>query len=327
LLALAQEEGVTALVASRLPDTPVRTLMVDATRGLAAASMLRIAECERVFSLLAQVGREALLLKGSALACWLYPAPHLRECADIDLLLDSRDDVAEAARLFAGHGYALGYEQGETAYELVCRREGGGRMRMDLDLHWALNNAPVFARAFGFDELLAASIALPAIAVNARGLGPVHALLHACMHRAINLYTGVDDRLKWLYDIHLLADRLQSQEWDEVLRLCRERRLSGVCVAGLDAAADWFGPAAPAAVVTALRAMPLDGGVDGQRLHDWRYMHRMNLRALPGWRARGAWLARKLFPTRAHLREMHGVDRNLAGLVLARVRALLRKAG
>jgi hypothetical protein len=328
LVAVAQAEGVRALVAERLrmlpAGDPLREAFAHASRELAVMAMLHEAETRRVLAVLETAALPVLLLKGSALAWWLYPAPYLRECSDIDLLLGSRDAVDEAARLFAGHGYDRGYFQGDQAYELVCRRELSASLRIDLDLHWGLNNAPVFAQAFGFEELHAASIPLPAVAPNARGLAPAHALLHACMHRAINLYTGIGDNLKWLYDLHLLAQRLTPADWESVMRLCRERDLGGVCVAGLDAAAVFFGDAAPADVLQALRAS--DAGVDGRRLQDWRYMHRMNLRALPSLRARLSWLLRKLFPTVAHMREMYGADKGVMGLLVERARQLVRKS-
>jgi hypothetical protein len=328
VLAAAKAEGVTALVARQLAlgeESPLRHAFADAARGVAAVSLLHAAECRRIFALLDRAGIPALLLKGPALAAWLYPAPYLRECGDIDLLLPSRAEVARAARVFGQHGYDSGYEQGEQAYELVCRRDLSASMQVDIDLHWALNNAPVFAGMLAFDELRPAAIALPSVAPNALGLAPAHALLHACMHRAINLYTGIGDRLKWLYDLHLLAGRLSAEEWTTLLEFCRRRDVGSVCLSGLDAAAEWFGPAAPADAMAALRSMPLGTGVDGTRLQDWHYMHRMNLRALPGWRARLSWLARKAFPTIPHMREMYG-NHGVPGLWRARVRELLRKA-
>jgi hypothetical protein len=327
----ARAEGVLALLADRLQARPaadpLRRAVVAAARGTTVIAMLREAECRRVLALLHAAGIPVLLLKGSALAWWLYPSPHLRECSDVDLLFASREAVAQAARLLAANGYDRGYVQGEQAYELVCRRVLSASFVLDVDLHWALNNAPVFAHAFDFDALSKASIALPALAPNARGLSPVHALAHACMHRAINLYTGVGDNLKWLYDLHLLAQRLTPSEWDE-LRACGEATgLGSVCAAGLQAAAEVFGDAAPADVLASLRASDgFDGGrVDGNRVHDWRYMHRMNLRALPSLRARMHWLWRKLVPTLPHLRAMHGPAKSVPALWAARARHLLRK--
>ena len=328
----ARAEGVLTLLADRLQarsaSDPLRQAVTQAARGTTVIAMLREAECRRVLALLQSAQIPVLLLKGSALAWWLYPSPHLRECSDVDLLFASREAVAQAAELLATNGYDRGYVQGEQAYELVCRRMLSASFVLDVDLHWALNNAPVFAHAFGFDTLFEASTALPALAPNARGLSPAHALAHACMHRAINLYTGVGDNLKWLFDLHLLAQRLTPAEWDALRVACEQTGLGSVCAAGLQAAADVFGDAAPAGMLATLRsAGDVDGrAVDGSRVHDWRYMHRMNLRALPSLRARVHWLWRKLLPTLPHLREMHGRDKSVPALWAARARHLLRKA-
>ena len=328
-VAHAHQEGVLALVAhglqSRASDDALRLEFTAAARGATAIAMLRGAECERILATLAAADSPVLLLKGSALAWWLYPSPNLRECSDIDLLFASRDAVMRAARLLEVDGYVHGYGQGRHAYELVCRRSLSSTIQLDLDLHWGLNNAPVFARALDFGEVFAASIPITALGPNARGLSPVHALLHAGMHRAINLYTGIGDSLKWLYDVHLLAQRLDASEWTVLAHLCRERGLGGVCMASLEAASTWFGIGAPEVAMAALRATRGSADVDGERLHDWRYMHRMNLGALPPAR-RALWIWAKLFPNVSLMREMYASDGGFARLWCLRVRALLNKA-
>ena len=328
-VAAAQSEGVLTLVANRLSFRPIgdslRTAFATAARQLTVVAMLREAECRRMLAVLQEAEIPVLLLKGSALAWWLYSAPHLRECSDIDLLLASREAVTRASRLMIEHGYNAGYEQGEHAYELVCRRILSGSLQLDLDLHWALNNAPVFATALSYDELFAASIPLDTLGPHARGLSPPHALLHAAMHRAINLYTRVGDSLKWLYDLHLLAEHLTPSEWSVVLQLCRQRGLGGVCVAGLDATAAVFGQAVSDEVMAELRATRSGEAVDGDRLHDWRYMHRMNLTALPSLKAKASWLWRKSFPSLQLMREMYGVNHGLSRLWLLRVTRILKK--
>lgn len=331
LLRLAREEGVVSLVAERLAvldvDPGLTAAFATASRRGVALSMLREAECRQLLRFLGERDVPVLLLKGSALAWWLYPSPHLRECSDIDLLLPSRKVADALAHELGALGYGQGYTQGAHAYERVCRKALSPTLQLDLDLHWALNNAPVFADALPSQALWQQAVSLPGLANNARGLSPHHALLHAAMHRAINLYTRIGDRLKWLYDVHLLALHLSPQGWDAVVATCREQQLAGVCLSALDAAERYFGPAAPRAVVNALRAMPVGDGVDGTRLGDWRYMHGMNLRALPSGWARMRWLGRKLFPELGHLREMYGADRSLPGLWWARARQLWSRVG
>lgn len=143
-----------------------------------------------------------------------------------------------------------------------------------------------------------ARIALPALSPHARGLSPVH----ACMHRAINVYTGIGDRLKWLYDLHLLTQRLDDGQWQQLQDVCMQRRLNGICVTGIDAAASVFGDAAPAPAMQALRAGRAGEPLDAARLHDWEYMEGRNLAALPSLRLR--WLWQRMFPSKACLQEL-----------------------
>lgn len=329
LLDAAKAEGVAGLVNWRLDGAPsvdptLREAFARAARGIAAASLLFEAECRKVIGVLEAGGVEGLLLKGSALAYWLYPQPFLRECSDIDLLLPSRAAAEQAAALLAPHGYALSHAPGDQGMEfLLSRRAFPGAVRVDLDVHWQLVNAAMFADVFDFDELHAASIPLPASAPSARGLSPVHALLHACMHRAMNLYTGIGDRLKWLYDIHLLAQRLTAVEWQDVQGLCAQRGLGGVCLAGIDAAAELFGEAAPQGVLDVLRAQSADEPLDVARLHDWKYMERRNFAALPNLRGRARWLWQRTFPSQGYLQELYGGGQGRTALLWRRCRRLL----
>ena len=198
LLAAAQKEGVVALLDWRLRQakavSSISPAFAAVARDRALSSMMLEGEARNVLNNMDAAGLPGLLLKGSALAYWAYPEPHLRACNDVDLLLPSR----EAAEGLADRLCAAGFERSDSsgdlvAYELMCRHRISEEWQLEIDIHWRLANSPLFSDAFTFDELMAESIALPRLAPNARGLGPVHALLHACLHRALNLSIGVDD--------------------------------------------------------------------------------------------------------------------------------------
>ncbi len=321
LLIHASREGVLALLGqhvTRLRHAPSEFLrtVASAERSLAASALLLAAECRRVLAAL-PAEQPVLLLKGSALAYWLYPQPFLRECSDIDLLLPARTDAENAAGLLKPLGYAMHHQPDDLAHELLCRREVGG-MRVDLDVHWRLANAPVFADVFSFEELHAASIPLPRLGPKARGLAPVHAFVHACLHRAINVYTGIGDRLKWLYDLHLLALRFDASDWQALLDLCRQRGISGLCAEGMEAAASQFGDAAPPGVLDQLNAARVHDRLDARRLGDWRYMQWRNLSALPSWGTRLRWLWQSVSPPTGYLQELYGPEQGRVSLLLER---------
>jgi len=328
-LASAHQEGVLALIGQQLTrsgNVPAALQAAVATgeRGLAASALLREAECRRVLAALPPAV-PVLILKGSALAYWLYPQPFLRECSDIDVLLPTRMDAEVAADLLRPLGYAMHHQPDDLAHELLCRRELPGGMRVDLDIHWRLANAPVFANIFSFDELHAASIPLPRLGPKARGLAPVHAFVHAALHRAINVYTGIGDRLKWLYDLHLLALRFDTSAWHDLLDLCRQRGISGVCAEGIQAAASQFGDVAPQSVVEQLDESRRHDRLDARRMGEWRYMQWRNLAALPSWNTRRRWLWQSLSPPTGYLQELYGPDQGRMRLLLERSRRMLRR--
>ena len=324
LLAQAQREGVLALLGQRvaqISNAPPGFLQAVAARerALAASSMLMQAECRRVLAALPSE-IPVLVLKGSALAYWLYPQPFLRECSDIDLLLPTRANAEHAAESLGALGYALHHQPDDLAHELLCRRVLGNGMQVDLDVHWRLANAPVFADLFSFEELQAASIALPKLGPTARGLGPVHAFIHACLHRAINVYTGIGDRLKWLYDLHLLAGQFDAGDWQALEKTCVDRCISGVCAEGIEAAALWFGSIAPPTVLESLNAARAHDRLDARRMGEWRYMQWRNLAALPSLGARLRWLWQSLSPPTGYLEELYGPNQGRLRLLAERSR-------
>jgi hypothetical protein len=328
-LAVAADEGVVALVDARIRAAPagvpvdIQRAFADAARADVARLMVRQAEARRVLARFAAAGLPVLLLKGSALAYWAYPEPHLRSCADVDLLFASRDQALAAAATLADDGYVVRQPFGDLATrEFLCLRENGGARAVELDMHWSLSSAPLFADRLGFEELMAASIALPGLAPGALGLGPVHAVLHACMHRASDLANGGGEKLKWLYDLHLLTAGLDDADWRALSALAADRGLAGVCLDALEEAARLLGTALPDEAVAGLRTASERESLDPRRLRRWSYFQRQNLRALPDWTTRLRWLRQRLFPTADYRVE---VGKDGVGLVGDRIRRALRQ--
>ena len=313
--ACATLAAVDGLAAQRRQDCQ------DWVRGQAAAALGLQARLRAVLQCLHQAGIPALVLKGAALAQWLYPAPYLRESSDVDLLFANRDDALRAATALEGLGYARPHPPERFRHELACR--GSGDL-LDLDLHWALSDWPVLDRLPDFDTLFAASIPLPGLGTGARGLDAPHALLHACVHRASNLAADLGDRLKWLYDLHLLAAVLDRDAgWPTFLAACEQAQACGIAAEGLAAATDLFGTPVPPAVSAALTAARTHEPLDASRLSDWRYIQKLNFRALPDWGTRLAWIGGRLLPPAGHLRALYGEDLSYPALLWQR----LRKAG
>ena len=321
---LAWSEGVTVLVGDRLARSAsvpaaVRQLCRAWTTEQAAAELGRRVRLKAVLALLDQAGIPVLVLKGAALAHWLYPTPSLRESYDVDLLFADRADAERAAAVLAQLGYVTPYRASRIRHELLCRSGDGN---LDLDLHWKLIEWPVFKQLPGFATLYDARIALPRLGNTACGLGAPHALLHACVHRASNLSAGLGDRLKWLYDLHLLAGALGERgEWASFVSIATRAQGCGVCADGLAAASRLWGTTIPVEVTHALAAGQLVEPLDVSRLSDWRYVQRVNLRALDTWGAKAAWIWSRLLPPAGHLREIYGPQHGYGGLLWQRLRS------
>jgi Uncharacterised nucleotidyltransferase len=97
--------------------------------------------------------------------------------------------------------------------------EGG---RHTIDLHRRINNSELLSHLFSYTELRAGACPLPTMCNGALTVGPVHALLLACLHPATHKYNPyiVDDvayyggdRLIWHYDVHLLAQSFTPSQW------------------------------------------------------------------------------------------------------------------
>lgn len=318
-LAVADHEGVAALAYERLRELPeaqaLQAAFAESARKHAMQSLWLRAEATRLLKAFNEAGLRVLVLKGVALSAWLYPAPHLRACGDLDLLFASRADALRAVEVLDICGYPHGYEQGGHAYELVRKPAPGSAYALEVDVHWRLLNAPVFADALDFETLWLESIMIPTLGPHARGLGPVHALLHAAMNRAVNLYTDVGDLLKCLYDIHVLAARFEAGDWESMLQTASERKSCGVVQAALAAAQAQLGTAVPDGILTALAQRIPHELVDPQRLDDWLYMQRRSVAALSlGQRLR--WVLGRLMPDSGYLRTYYGADAPLPFLLL-----------
>jgi len=343
LLMEAEREGVVALVYARLlladetagsrrdksRELVVRSFKAAALQGV-LSSMLIESETRHLLSVMDQAAIPGLLLKGQAIAQWAYPDPSLRASGDIDVLVATRDAADQLAHRLCESGYELFQPSGDlVALEMMLRREVAPGVWVEIDLHCRVINSPLFSERFTFDELMAESIALPRLGANARGLGPAHAFIHACMHWAATLAVGAEIRLKWLYDIPAFAKVFTKTDWQHLQQLAVERGLAGVCLGMIEAAQATFGAdfvAVPADLTTALREAARHESLDVTRLRDWRYMQLQAFLAQPTARLRARYLWQRLWPSRDYMAYLYGrPDLGYWGLIGIRIKTAFRR--
>lgn len=309
---IASAEGLVVMLQARVQASQLAVpaeltgALSAIVRAKAAQSLHRQAQCRAILARLDAAGIQALVLKGLAWGHSVYPAPHLRESGDIDLLLASEADVARAVALIAPLGYAppeLLIPGDLARFETTCLRDAahGG---LEVDLHWRLSNVPLFAFRFKWAELWETSIALPRLADSARGLALPLAMIHACMHRAKHLAER-KERMKWLFDFVQLARAFDGDDWNQVVRQATARGVASVCAHGLHAAERRFGAFVPADALAALDAAAGKEPLRVERVGNPIYFQWVNWRALPTWRMRWRWLWQQLVPDAAYLRKRY----------------------
>jgi hypothetical protein len=312
-LAWAQREGLVGLLHAkisasapdRLPLTLVAGLRAGAHRQVALELAHRL-ELQRVVAETRRRELDVLLMKGASLAYDVYPDPALRVRSDVDMLI--RDaDRDKVRRCLDDLGYISEPEVSGrfVAYQFHSQRIDANGVRHLCDVHWKVANPQRFANAVRFDELAEAAVPLPPLGPGARGIGRVHALWLACVHRAAHHYDR--DALVWLFDVHLLMGTLDAGGAARFVSLAERTGVRRICLRALRLAQDLLDTAIPPTVLASLEAAPrdepsamfLDPGV--RRLD----VLLDDVRVLRGWRPRLMLLREHLFPDAAYMRETY----------------------
>ena len=205
----------------------LRTALDDRAHSESAVEMCRRHELTRALKRLRDAGVDSLILKGAGLAYTHYPAPYLRPCSDVDLLIRRNQKGIVAIQL-----EALGYTRVDSMSRDAVHTQSSfevrrGSLRHVIDLHWAISNRPLFAEMLSFEELAGNAVAVPVLGQGAVTLAPVDALLFACIHRVA--HHNDSHLLIWLFDIKLLAEGLSPNEWDQFVELAIRKQLVAVC--------------------------------------------------------------------------------------------------
>lgn len=310
VLARPADHGVGALLfglwsrAGHLREAPppvADALRQDAGRA-AAFELAGRAQLRQVCGACTRAQVDALLLKGAALAYDIYDDASWRARCDVDLLIRAGDRQRAIDSLLA-LGYAMTAEPLGTrvSHQVQLEQVDAWGVRHVCDIHWKLSNRARFAGAFSFDELRQASIALPRISAEARGLGHEHALWLACVHQLGHHHN--DPRAIWLYDVHLLVKALGEEGIGRFASLALRTGIARLAQTTLRMSAAWFGTSVPDDVWRALdRAKDEPSAIYLRAEIAPVEMLRDDLAALGSWRERAALMAEHLFPAPSYMR-------------------------
>lgn len=323
MIEVAENEGVLLLLEYQLHSHPQRSELPDVwMQRLQAAcqqslfdQLAMLAEQTKVFEALQNAGVDFLVLKGGALAHWLYAKPHLRVVTDLDILLPSKQDVFELNKVLASIGYHTEVAAGELiSYEHPFRKPGGPFDNYTVDAHWRLFNSALLQDRFDYAQLRSEAVSLPN-KVGAHGLSPVHALFNACGHFVMNLPNtqtlGLQNphSLRWQWDIHAIAISLNESQWLAVINLAQQKQMSAVILHALNTVQSVFNTVIPNHVLTELSKQQSQQAMSINWFTRWpRYQWHVFLASSPHWRGRGQWLWQRVWPNPDAMRQRYGSD-------------------
>jgi hypothetical protein len=277
-----------------------------------ARAAVRERELARVIRGFAGRGVSALVFKGAALAYTSYPKPCLRPRLDTDILVP-REAFDEAVAVLLEEGYERSplVSTGDlVSHQVAFERSDEYGIAHVVDLHWRVLNPQMLARFVDVETLLEDASWIAVHDTRVRVPAPVWSLVLACAHRLA--HHQQQERLVWLYDIHVVARAFGQAEWDRLLHVARERQVSAICADGLDAAARLLGTAVPERVLTALTE---EGRGDPSRRYTESHVRRLDvlrddLQRL-SWSERVHLLKEHAFPPAAFMRSRYQVENRL----------------
>jgi hypothetical protein len=296
--ALARRHRVDRLLAGRAND---------ANRVDALIDHLSTRELRRVLGRLEAAGLAPLVFKGAALAHTHYPQSWMRPRLDTDILI-APESRARAIEILRDHGYqeAPVASGSLVSYQAMFVRSAEVDTEQVIDLHWQLTNPQLVAQTLSHAELLARADRITfADGGGMRVPSPVDALLIACLHRAAH-HADADD-LIWLYDIHLIASRLDTRQWSAFVAAAIGRSVAAISARGLSLARSRFDTRVPDEVMRQLLITDERSAIFLRR--DLRPIDRLaaDLASL-GPRQRARLLREHVFPPAAYVRAKYGVQ-------------------
>lgn len=249
---LSKDHGVAPLVYRNLvaicPAAVPSTVHEAFRRHIQANALLNTLQAKELVAVLDALeakGVHAIPFKGVTLAQTAYGDLGLRECADLDLIVD-RGSIPQARQVLWSQGYQLtSQDMGEGhEYDEPCHFFQKKNGIAAVDLQWIMAR-----RHFGFrlDRSVFWSrlkpVHLPAKTVM--GLCPEDLLILLCVHGSKQAWK----QLKWICDVAELVRRRQALDWSRVLFQADEWGCRRLVLLGLAMAKGLFDIVLPRAVL------------------------------------------------------------------------------
>ena len=266
-----------------------------------------------------------IVFKGTALAYSLYPQPWLRPRTDCDLLIDV-DDLEKFTQVFSRLGFKslFGISGDYVSYQRTFSLSLAGNSNLNIDLHWRINNRQCLANSFSVDELLLNSHNISALSPHANIPSAIDSLLIAGLHRLG--HHANEERIAWLYDIHLLAETLSPKHWAILLEKSKNKQLCNVMLDALLCCQDALLTPIPDQNIESLRTLSKSNEASKFLLErerpEWQYFIH-DLKCLD-WRAKLSFIKETLFPPADYVRQQMNTQSALVGYLKRFARGIVR---
>jgi hypothetical protein len=253
-------------------------------------------------------GIDVVALKGSTVAHTAYPDPSWRPFGDLDLLVRT-SDWRRACAVLAGLGFDRRLPEPRSGFDerfgkAAVHANGDG---VEIDLHRTLVLGP-YGLWMDPEELFGRTTTLRLGGLEVRRLDDTALLVHACMHASLGWNPPL---LMPLRDVAQVAT-FGHVDWGEFAELAKRWRLRAVVQHALQTSAVTLGADLPEQAGEIVRSEPsrkerriLDVYVTDRRFRGGTAT--ATLRAIPGIRAKAAYVRALMLPSREFL------DRRTAG--------------
>jgi hypothetical protein len=280
-----------------------RADLLDRHRGTMFAALSIERKMVRVTRRLEEIGIRPVILKGPAFAHTIYPDPSWRAFGDLDLLVRTAD-WKRTCDVLAADGYRRGLPEPHAGFDerfgkAAVHRNGDG---IELDVHRTLVLGP-FGLWLDPDELFDHAVPFPLGGRELLRLDDVDRSIHACIHASLGT---LSDQLWTVRDVAqcMLASGL---DWKVLAERAERWRVVAVVAHAMRSAAELLRVPIPDGASELLQYRPprkerraLETFLTERRDRGGTAIS--TLRAIPGLRAKAAYVRALVVPDREFLR-------------------------
>jgi len=317
--------GITLLAQAnnRLP-ADLEQIVAQRRAMMVANSVLKQNALIELFDAFSAAGLSSVLFKGGALAHTIYPQPWLRPRTDTDVLIRPQD-LEQFSVIFEQVGYQKQFaiEGKYVSYQTTFSKALAGDSVMDIDLHWRINNRQSLAKAYDLDSLSLDGQTLSQLPANILVPNHTDSLLISSLHRLGHHHN--EERLAWLYDIHLLASALSDDQWQTLAKKATSKKICAITLDALLNCQRWLGTAIPEPVINSLKNKQDEPSAVflKRNLPEWRYFV-ADMKAMPTVSAKFGLLRENILPSPDYVRQQMGTESAMLAYTKRFIRGIKR---